>query len=187
MDDPERSLSDLEALVERLYPELRRLARSAMRQERGEHTLQSTALVHEAYLRLAASEPAIESRAHFLALAARVMRQILIDHARGRHRLKRGGEQRRVSLTEADREGRENAFEILALDRALAALHAIDERRAKLLELQLFAGSSYVEMAEAVGISEATVHRELRLARAWLQREMAAGDPGPPAPGGSLE
>jgi RNA polymerase sigma factor (TIGR02999 family) len=186
MDDPERSITDLlsdrtrvdlDALVERLYPELRRLARSAMRQERGEHTLQSTALVHEAYLRLTESELVIESRAHFLALAARVMRQVLIDHARGRDRQKRGGDQCRISLTEADREGRENAFEILALDRALASLQVFDERRAKLLELQLFAGSSYAEMAEAMGISEATVHRELRLARAWLQREMAGEPP----------
>lgn len=187
MDDPERSLTDLEAVVERLYPELHRLARSAMRQERGEHTLQSTALVHEAYLRLAGSDLAIESRAHFLALAARVMRRILIDHARSRQRLKRGGDHHRVSLTEADREGRENSFEILALDRALASLHAIDERRAKLLELQLFAGSSYAEMAEALGVSEATVHRELRLARAWLQRAMAAEDPRSNAPVESLE
>lgn len=171
--DPE---VDVQWLTERLYPELRRLAASAMRRERGGHTLQSTALVHEAYLRLSEGDLRVESRAHFLALASRVMRRILIDHARGRDRLKRGGEHERISLTEANPSSGESPHEILALDQALDALRAFDERRAKLLELQLFGGLTYGEMAEALAVSEATVHRELRLARAWLHRELRACD-----------
>lgn len=181
--DPE---VDVQWLTERLYPELRRLAASAMRRERAGHTLQSTALVHEAYLRLSEGGLRVESRAHFLALASRVMRRILIDHARGRDRVKRGGEHERISLTEAPQtalagagSSGESPYEILALDQALDALRAFDERRAKLLELQLFGGLTYGEMAEALGVSEATVHRELRLARAWLHRELGA----PGAPG----
>ena len=163
---------DVERLTTLLYPELRRMAQRMMRREKSGHTLQSTALVHEAYLRLAGGEIRVESRAHFLALAAQVMRRIMIDHARGRDRLKRGGDQLRLSLTEADRESRESPFEILALDRALESLAGFDPRRSKLLEMQLFGGLSYPEMAEALGVSEATVHRELRLARAWLQRQL---------------
>lgn len=176
--DPEVSV---EWLTQRLYPELRRLARGAMRRERAGHTLQSTALVHEAYLRLSEGEIRVESRAHFLALASRVMRRILIDHARGRDRLKRGAEYERISLTEAHPASGESPYEILALDQALEALKAFDERRAKLLELQLFGGLTYAEMAEALDVSEATVHRELRLARAWLRRELG-GESGAPGP-----
>ena len=164
---------DLEELTALLYPELRRMAGRMMRREASGHTLQGTALVHEVYLRLAGGDLRVESRAHFMALAARVMRQIMIDHARGKDRLKRGGDQLRVSLTEADRRsGGEDPIEILALDDALKALATFDPRRARLLELQLFGGLSYSEMAETVGVSEATVHRELRLARAWLQRRL---------------
>ncbi|MEO1369232.1 MAG: ECF-type sigma factor [Acidobacteriota bacterium] len=171
--------ADVAQLTEGLYAELRRLARGAMRGERRDHTLQSTALVNEAYLRLREGRAAVESRAHFLALAARVMRQVLIDHARGRERQKRGGDFRRVSLTEADPSSDRPHYEILALDQALDALKAFDPRRARLLELQLFAGLTYGEMAEALGCSEATVHRELRLARAWLHRQLAPAGPAP--------
>jgi RNA polymerase sigma factor (TIGR02999 family) len=167
----------LDELAAQLYPELRRLARRAMRGERSGHTLQTTALVHELYLRLADGELAVESRAHFLALSARVMRRILIDHARGHDRLKRAGDQVRVSLTRVQDElaVEEATVEVLALDRALRSLQNFDPRRARLLELQLFGGLTYPEMAEALEISEATVHRELRLARAWLQRDLAGG------------
>lgn len=168
--DPE---ANVEWLTQRLYPELRRLAQQAMRRERVGHTLQSTALVHEAYLRLLEGDLRVESRAHFLALASRVMRRILIDHARGRDRLKRGGEYERISLTEANPSSGDSPFEIIALDQALDALKSFDERRARLLELQLFGGLTYPEMAEALDVSEATVHRELRLARAWLHRELS--------------
>ena len=166
--------ANVEWLTQRLYPELRRLAQNAMRRERAGHTLQSTALVHEAYLRLSEGPVRIESRAHFLALASRAMRRILIDHARGRDRLKRGGEYERISLTEANPSSGDSPYEIIALDQALDALKSFDKRRARLLELQLFGGLTYPEMAEALDVSEATVHRELRLARAWLHRELGS-------------
>lgn len=169
--------ADIAQLTELLYAELRGLARGAMRRERAGHTLQSTALVNEAYLRLREGQAKIESRAHFLALAARVMRQVLIDHARGRERQKRGGDFQRISLTEADPSSDQPLYEILALDQALDSLKAFDPRRARLLEMQLFAGLTYGEMAEALGCSQATVHRELRLARAWLLRQLAPTGP----------
>ncbi len=166
--------ADVAQLTELLYAELRDLARGAMRRERAGHTLQSTALVNEAFLRLSEGHVQVRSRSHFLALAARVMRQVLIDHARGRERQKRGGDFQRVSLTEADPSSDQQLYEILALDQALDSLKAFDSRRAQMLEMQLFAGLTYGEMAEALGCSEATVHRELRLARAWLHRRLAA-------------
>ncbi|MEM1181847.1 MAG: ECF-type sigma factor [Acidobacteriota bacterium] len=171
-----QQIRSLERMTEVLYPELRRLARGAMRGEGPKHTLQPTALVNEAYLRLAGKSLAVESRAHFLALAARLMRRILIDHARGRSRDKRGGGQSELTLTENAAVGGGPSVEILDLDRALAELAGFDPRRAQLLELQLFGGMTYPEMAEAAGVSEATVHRELRLARAWLQRQLAPSD-----------
>ncbi|MEM7585393.1 MAG: ECF-type sigma factor [Acidobacteriota bacterium] len=175
-----RSPSDdptLERLTEVLYPELRRLAQGTMRREGPKHTLQPTALVNEAYLRLAGGTLAVESRAHFLALAARLMRRILIDHARGRSRDKRGGGQPAITLTESAAIGAGPSLEVLDLDRALGELASFDPRRAQLLELQLFGGLTYPEMAEAASVSEATVHRELRLARAWLQRQLSSVRP----------
>jgi RNA polymerase sigma factor (TIGR02999 family) len=171
--DPE-DRSAVEKLTELLYPELRQLARSRMRAERPGHTLQTTALVHEAYLRLIGAELEIESRAHFLALAARLMRRILVDHARGRDRLKRGGGELRVPLSEAENVSDSAAAEILALDAALSELRNKDQRMARLVDLQMFGGLSYPEMAVAVGVSEATVHRDLRMARAWLRRELSS-------------
>ena len=172
--EPTHHGPSLERLTEVLYPELRRLARGAMHREGPQHTLQPTALVNEAYIRLAGSDLAVESRAHFLALAARLMRRILIDHARGGSRDKRGGGQPALTLTESVAVGEGPRLEVLDLDRALAELAGFDPRRAHLLELQLFGGLTYPEMAETVGISEATVHRELRLARAWLQRQLSS-------------
>lgn len=163
----------LEEHFESLYPELRRLAASAMGREREGHTLQPTALVHEAWLRLAQSLVGTHGKAHFLALAARTMRRILIDHSRGRDRLKRGGEMVRITMVEGVGGVDAPSVDLLALDAALAALAAFDDRRAELLEMQFFGGLTYPEMAAAAGISEATVHRELRLARAWLHRELA--------------
>lgn len=168
----------LDRLTEALYPELRRLARRAMRNEHRGHTLQATAVVHEAYLRLAGQSLEVESRAHFLALSARLMRRILIDHARTRSRDKRGGGQFHVTLTEGARVDAGPRLELFDLDRALRELSAFDDRRARLLELQIFGGLTYPEMAEALAISEATVHRELRLARAWLQRQLASPETG---------
>jgi RNA polymerase sigma factor (TIGR02999 family) len=172
--DPEDGFA-VETLTELLYPELRRLARGRMRAERPGHTLQTTALVHEAYLRLVGADLEIESRAHFLALAARLMRRILVDHARGRERLKRGGGELLIPLSQAETVVDGPASEILALDAALAELRRKDERMARLVDLQLFGGLSYQELAAAVGVSEATVHRDLRMARAWLRRELSGG------------
>ncbi|MEZ5441278.1 MAG: ECF-type sigma factor [Lysobacterales bacterium] len=171
---------ELARLTTWLYPELHRLAQRAMRGERANHTLQTTSLVHEAYLKLADSDLRIASRSHFLALCARIMRRILIDHARGHERVKRGGPKQQITLDEGVSVTQGPDLDVLALDQALERLQKLDGRRAQLLECQLFAGMSYPEMAEAVSISEATVHRELRLARAWLQREMA-GSTEPPA------
>lgn len=164
----------VDQLTAALYPELRRLARRAMRGERGGHTLQTTSLIHEAYLRLADSPLQVLSQAHFLALSARTMRRVLIDHARGHERIKRGGVQVQVSLNEDIAVIDAPGVDLLTVDRLLNELEQLDSRRAALLEMQLFAGLTYAEMAQAAEISEATVHRELRLARAWLQRELQA-------------
>ncbi len=175
----------IDGLTVALYDELRRLARQRLRGERGGHTLQTTALVHEAYLRLAGSEPGAHDRVHFLALAARTMRRVLIDHARARASEKRSGAALQVSLDAAPEVPAEEAspVDVLDVDRALAALERIDARKARLLELQVFGGLSYGELAEATEVSVATVHRELRLGRAWLQRALAAEGAAPPADG----
>lgn len=169
--DPSASADELFGA---LYPELRRLAQRAMRGEREGHTLQATALVHEAWIRLAPSLEGVQGKAHFLALAARTMRRILIDHSRGRERLKRGGEMIRITMVEGVAGTAAPSVDLLALDAALSALAAFDGRRAQLLEMQFFGGLTYPEMAAALDVSQATVHRELRLARAWLHRELTA-------------
>lgn len=172
----------LDRLTTALYEELRRLAHLRLRGERPGHTLQTTSLVHEAYLRLAAAEVAPVDRVHFLSLAASTMRRVLIDYARGRRRDKRGGEAVRLTFEEA-RDlplAEPTAVDVLDVDRALAELARFDARKAKLLELHTFGGLSYPELAEATGISEATVHRELRLGRAWLKRALVEPDLVPP-------
>ena len=173
---PDESVS-VDELFGVLYPELRRLAQSAMQGEREGHTLQATALVHEAWIRLAPSLDDVQGKAHFLALAARTMRRILIDHSRGRERLKRGGEMIRITMVEGVMGTEAPSVDLLALDTALSALAAFDARRAQLLEMQFFGGLTYPEMAAALDVSEATVHRELRLARAWLHRELIEPEP----------
>jgi RNA polymerase sigma factor (TIGR02999 family) len=165
--------TELQVLSDWLYPELRRLANRAMRGEQPGHTLQTTALIHEAYLRLAESGLRFESRGHFLALSATTMRRVLVDHARGRDRQKRGGRQQQVTLGEHMLSDAGPDLDLLALDQALIQLQQVDPRRARLVEYQLFAGMSYPEMAVICGVSEATVHRELRLGRAWVQRALA--------------
>lgn len=165
----------LDRLTSALYEELRRLAHARLHGERAAHTLQTTALVHEAYLRLAASEVAPVDRVHFLALAASTMRRVLIDHARGRGRDKRGAGALHVALEDAPEASALTppAVDVLDVDRALEDLGRLDARKARLLELHVFGGLTYGEMAEASAISEATVHRELRLGRAWLRRALA--------------
>ena len=159
-----------------VYDELRRLAASALRHERPDHTLQPTALVHEAYLRLA-DEPQTrwENRAHFLAAAARAMRRILVDHARSRNAQKRGRGAARFSLEaiEASAVDPGPDLDLVLLDEALARLTALDPRQARVVELRFFGGLSVEETAQVIGSSPRTVKREWQLARAWLKREMA--------------
>jgi RNA polymerase sigma-70 factor, ECF subfamily len=164
----EGDASALDRLTPVLYGELRRLAAGYMRRERPGHTLSPTALVSEAYLRLAGGEhPAYEDRVQFFAVAARHMRHILVDHARRRHRDKRGGRDRPVTFDEEVISG-ERPDELVALDEALDALAAVDPRKAQAVELHYFGGMGHQEIAAALKVHENTVARDLRLAEAWL-------------------
>ena len=164
----------LTKMMPTLYDELRRIAAAQMRRERYSHTLQPTALVHEVYLRLIdqATVP-WRDRAHLLGVAARMMRQILVDHARRRAAGKRGGGEARVSIDEATVASVAPTLDVLALDLALNRLAALDERQARLVELRVFSGLTIEESAEVLGCSHATVSRAWRHAQAWLRREMA--------------
>jgi RNA polymerase sigma factor (TIGR02999 family) len=166
----------LDQLMPLIYDELRRLASHYMKSERPAHTLQATALVNEAYIRLVDMNVRWQDRVHFFAVAARLMRRILVDEAKSKHRAKRGGGGVRLSLDEALIVSPEPAQDIVALDDALKSLGAFDERKSQLIELHFFGGLTYDELAEALGISQATVHRELRLAKAWLYHELKLGD-----------
>ena len=161
-----------EQLVASVYQELRRLASSYLRGERPGHTLGATALVHEAYMRLAGASVDYQNRSHFFAVAATAMRRILVDHARHHHRQRRGGGALRETWNEALMVGSEPNPAILEVDEALTRLAAFDERKARVLELIFFGGLTYDEAGEALGISEAKVKRELRLARAWILHEL---------------
>ena len=163
-------LAAADALLPFVEGELRRLADSYMRRERPGHTLQPTALVNEAWLRLAGqSATAYESRAHFIAIAASYMRQILVDHARRRNASKRGGGGKRVSLTEAASMG-ECGADLLALDDALTDLAALDARQSQIVVLRYFGGLEHQEIAAYLKIGRSTVIRELRMAEAWLKQ-----------------
>lgn len=165
----------LATLLPMVYDELRRIARAQMRRERPGQTLNSTALVHEAWLRLSASSHlAPHNRAHFLAIAANAMRQILVERARARHAAKRGGHRERVTLNEAVLPGPEPDLDILAVDAALDKLAALDPEQARLVELRYFGGLSVEETAEALGLSPATVKRRWASARAFLASELAS-------------
>jgi len=165
----------LDSLTPIVYNELRRLADYYLRDEHAALTLQPTALVHEAYIRLFAQNlPDWESRSHFFGVAAHLMRQILVDHSRRRMTGKRGSGAPKLSIEESVTFAPEPSREIEALDDALNALAAFDERMAKVIELRFFGGFSVEETAQALGISVATVGREQRFAQAWLRREMAA-------------
>jgi RNA polymerase sigma-70 factor, ECF subfamily len=155
------------------YRELRKIAAGHLRRERSARSLQTTDLVHEAYLRLAAQAgSAWRDRAHFFQVAAHVMRQFLIDRARRRRADKRGGGIREISLDRGLDLGEANSPDLLALDEALTRLQAVDERQCKLVEMRFFAGMSDAEIAAALGVSDRTVNREWRLARAWLYKEL---------------
>ena len=168
-----------EALAPLVYAELRRQAQLALRREDSGHTLQTTALVHEAWLRLDGQHDARwESRNQFFAVAAQMMRRVLVDHARSRAAAKRGGAAARVTLEAVDavRDGGESALDLvdlIALDDALHRLAELDPRKAQLVELRYFAGMSIPETADALGMSQATVGREWAVARMWLRRELA--------------
>ncbi len=163
----------LDQLMPSVYQELRKVADSYLRQERPDHTLQPTALINEAYLRLVKQDfPEWQSRRHFFGVAAQLMRQILVEHARARAADKRGGGARTYSLDEALSFSAEKAAELVALDDALVALARFDERKVRVIELRYFGGLSLEETAEALGVSVATVGNEMRVARAWLRREM---------------
>jgi RNA polymerase sigma-70 factor, ECF subfamily len=161
----------LQTLMPLVYGELRRLAHYHRRSERPDHTLQSTALVHEAYLRMAKGQPIPENRVHFIALASRLMRQVLVDYARTRNAVKRDGGCR-IDLEGIDGMGIDRDAELLALDDALNELSHVDERQAKIVEMKFFGGLSAPEIAEALGISRATVDRDWTVARVWLHRQM---------------
>jgi len=165
----------LDQLVPFVYDQLRKLASNCLRAERPDHTLRATALVHEAYVRLVDAEVAWQDRVHFFAVSARLLRRILIDHAKSRNREKRGGEFEKVPLDEAVLIGPESSAGVVELDEALQRLAAQDQRKADLIELLFFGGLTYEETAAALHISPATVHRELKLAKAWLYRELSCG------------
>lgn len=157
-----------------VYDEVRRLAHAMMRRERGDHTLQTTALAHEAYARLIDPERALpEDRAHFLALVARAMRRILVDHSRARMAAKRGGAWRRVYLADVSSQSDAPALDLVALDDALAELGAHDEIKAVIVELRFFAGMSVAEVAQVLGRSETFVRTQWYVARAWLKSHLA--------------
>jgi RNA polymerase sigma factor (TIGR02999 family) len=159
-------------LIPMVYDELRRLARRQLRRERPGHSLQATQLVHEAYLRLADADVDWRNRTHFLSVAARVMRRILVEHARAKRSQKRGGGDFRVTLTGEVAAPPGDPIDVLTLNTALERLQQFDPRQAQVVELCYFGGLTYPEIGRMLGISEATVDRDLRHARAWLRREM---------------
>jgi len=162
----------LNKLLPLVYGELHKLARHKMQNEREGHTLQHTALVHEAYIKLVQMDISWNDRAHFFAMAARAMRHILVDHARTKNRDKRGGEFEKVSLDEADAPSGGSPVDILDLDRALQRLAELDSRQSEIIELHYFGGMTHEEIAAVTGVSATTVDRELRLAKAWIKHEL---------------
>lgn len=155
-----------------VHDKLHQLASGYMKQENKGHTLQATALVNEAYLKLCDSGSDWQNRAHFLAIAARSMRQILVDHARAKHRHKRGGDDIQVTLHEANIAGVVSDPNLLDVELALEKLQRIDARKAQIVELSFYGGMTYDEIAATMSLSAATVDRELRFSRAWLQRAL---------------
>jgi RNA polymerase sigma factor (TIGR02999 family) len=163
----------LDQLLPVVYDELRRQAARYLRRERVGHTLQTTALIHEAYIRLVDQKKVRwQNRAHFFGIAAQLMRRILVDHARTKKRAKRGGSDVRVSLAESTLMAKSRDLDVIALDQALDRLAQVDEQQAKVVELRFFSGLSVEETAEVLQISTATVKREWSMAKAWLHREI---------------
>jgi RNA polymerase sigma factor (TIGR02999 family) len=173
----------LDQLTPRVYRELRRVAGHFMRNENAGRTIQATGLVHEAYLRLIdVTNVDWQHRAHFFAVSARIMRNILLDTARARASAKRGGNQPRVDLDEIPDVSGQGGRDLIALDDALNALAAVDPRRARVIELRFFGGLSVEETAEVLKVAPITVMRDARLARVWLKRELSGKQQGFPVP-----
>jgi RNA polymerase sigma factor (TIGR02999 family) len=171
----DRSAAD--RLLPLIYDELRRLAERFMRQERRDHSWQTTDLVHEAYLKLVDQRAAnVASREHFLGLAAQAVRRVLVDHARRRGAAVRGGDWRRVTIDRADLGVEREQMDVLALDAVLEKLAGLDERQARVVEMRFFAGLSIEETARALGVSPGTVKGDWFMARAYLRRELGADD-----------
>jgi len=167
--------SALAQLTPLVLGELRRLARSYLRRERDNHTLQTDALVNEAYLRLIdLSRVAWRDRTHFFALSARLMRRILVDYARSRQYQKRGGARQKISLDDAVGFSADSGADLIAVDDALSTLSAVDARKAQVVELRFFGGLTVAEIAEALQVSEPTVMRDWRVAKMWLLRELSS-------------
>ena len=164
-----------EQVMPLVYDHLRRIAARHLRHARGDQTLQATAIVHEAYMRLNGQHLPWSSRAQFFAFAAHMIRQIIVDHARYRHRHKRGGRAARVTLSEAVAWEEAKSPDVLALDQALERLEELDRRKATIVELRFFAGMTIEETAGQLGISVETVGREWRRARAWLSDQLETG------------
>ena len=163
----------LNKLIPLVYDELHKLASRYLRRERRDHTLQTTAVVHEAYLKLVNQRDAnFENRLHFFAVAAQIMRRILVDYARRHHASKRGGDLYKLSLDEALVTSEEKGADLLALDEALERLAAIDPRQSRVVELRIFTGLTLEETAQALNISPSTVRREWSMAKAWLHRQI---------------
>lgn len=165
----------LDKLMPVVYDQLHKLASRCLRAERKDHTLRATALVHEAYIRLIDADVEWQDRIHFFAVSARLLRRILVDHAKADRREKRGGGAEMIPLDEAMVIGPGSPVELLVLDEALNRLAAQDLRKSEVVELLCFGGLTYDETAVALSISPATVHREIKLAKAWLHRELARG------------
>lgn len=162
----------MDKLTPLLYDTLKQMAGRYMGKENAGHTLQATALVNEAYIQLIGSDQNWANRAHFLGVSARIMRHVLIDHARNNNRQKRGGDATRVTLVESRLFGGGTEPDVLALDEVLSKLEQFDERKARVIELSFFGGLTYDEISQVLDISAATVDRELRFGKAWLCREL---------------
>lgn len=176
----EEALDELTPLI---YDELRRMARRAMRRERPGHTLGSTALAHEAFLHVLEQRVQWRSRGHFFGVVARLMRRVTVHHAERHRAAKRGGGVRPETIDESAHAAQARPEEVLALEEAVGRLERIDPRQGRIVELRFFGGYSADEIAEALDVSPATVHRDWRLARAWLRRELETGQPAAPPPG----
>jgi RNA polymerase sigma factor (TIGR02999 family) len=160
-------------LVPLVYNELRRIAEARLRHERPDHTLQATALVHEAYMKLADQRDAKwQNRAQFFGVASQVMRRILVDYARGQQRLRRGGKQQRVALDDVFLVSPDRTDELLTVNESLSKLETLDPRQARVVELRYFSGLTIEEIAEVVGVASKTVTRELKMAKAWLYGQL---------------